>query len=453
MKPNDAFLYHIYALGTLGVLDGPRDPAGTAPILRIRDWVPSMRRIGADTLLLGPVFESEHHGYDTADLAHVDRRLGTNLDLTTLSRSLRKDGIRLVLDAVLNHVGRSHPIVQEVVRDGAATPKSRWISGFDPLRAGCGGLPFFYEGWKGHHDLVKLDTANPEVRAWLTETVLRWIEEFEIAGLRLDAADCLDRTFLRELGERCRERDPDFLLVGEAVHGDHYAPLLEEARLDAVTDYEAYKSLWSSHNDGNFHELAWTLERLFGKDGICHGRLLQSFADNHDVDRVASILEDPAHLYTLYGTLFAMPGIPSVYCGSEFGIAGRKAPGDDRPLRPSLDPAILPFQAPHPELAGAISRFAQARRRSAAVRFGDYRTLHVALRQIAFLRESGSDRALIAVNAEESSRTIPISEPSLAGTSFVDLLDEGCTIRFDDKGKASIPVHPRWLRWLVPAIR
>lgn len=450
MQPSDMFLYHIYALGTLGVLDAPREAVSPSPLGRIVDWIPALRRVGANTLLLGPVFESEYHGYDTVDLLRVDPRLGTNRDLAELSRHLRGQGIGLVLDAVLNHVGRSHPLVREVVRDGRGSPKARWIAGYDPSGPGCGGLPFAYEGWKGHHDLVKLDTSLPEVREWLTETVFQWMDEFGIAGLRLDAADCLDGGFLRLLGERCRERDPSFLLLGEAVHGDHYPRLLGESGLDAVTDYEAYKSLWSSHNDANFHELSWTLERLFGEDGICEGRLLQSFADNHDVDRVASTLRDPSHLYTLYGILFSMPGIPSVYCGSEFGLAGRRAPGDDRPLRPFLDPRLLPFQAPHPDLADAIARFAEARRASKACRVGNCRMVHVAMEQIAFLRGTPDDAAAIAVNASSTEAAIPVRDRSLAGRTFVDHLDRTCRVRFDATGAAFVPVPPRWLRWLVP---
>lgn len=451
MRSEDTILYHIYALGALGVLDGPRDPAGPAPLSRLEGWIPAMRRVGANTMLLGPVFESEHHGYDTVDLLRVDSRLGSNRDLARLSERLRGEGMRLVLDAVLNHVGRSHPLVQEVAREGARSPKARWIAGYAPEKPGCGGLPFAYEGWKSHHDLVRLDTSNPEVRAWLTDSVMQWITEFGIAGLRLDAADCIDREFLRTLGERCRERDPSFLLVGEAVHGDHYAPLLRDSRLDAVTNYEAYKSLWSSHNDANFHELAWTLDRLFGTDGICRGRLLQTFVDNHDVDRAASTLRDPAHLYTLHGLLFAMPGIPSIYYGSEFGVAGRRAPGNDRPLRPFLDPETLPFQAPHPDLAGAIARFAAARRASKATRTGSYRRLHVDMAAIAFLRQDGDDLAAIAANAGGKEVSIPVKDAALAGRTLVDLLDEGFRIRCDAQGRAAIPVHPRWLRWLVPA--
>jgi len=450
MRIGDAIFYHLYPLGALGVIDAHRDPTVTpSPLSRVADWIPRVQDVGANALWLGPVFESERHGYDTVDFFTVDRRLGTNEDLVKLAVRLRERGIALVLDAVFNHVGRTHPIVNEVVRLGATSPRSRWIAGFDPSRRGPGGLPFAYEGWAGHYDLVKLDTGNPDVREYLTNIALTWIEAYGIAGLRIDAANCIDRTFLRELGRRCRERVPDFFLLGESVHGDSYRPLLDEADLDSVTNFEAYKGLWSSYNDRNYHEIAWTLDRLFGAGGLCRGRLLYTFADNHDVDRVASVIRDSAGLYPLYGLMFAMPGIPSLYYGSEYGIGGRKAGGDDGPLRPSLDPAELPRAAPHPELARCIARFAAARRASPAVREGRYRALHITMEGLAFLRATHHDTAIIAVNGSAAPMAFPLRAPEPAGRTFVDLLDSSFRVAFDGEGAANIEVPPHWLRWLV----
>lgn len=448
MRFHDAIFYHIYPLGALGALHRPRNGSEPGPLPRLAAWIPALERVGANALWLGPVFESEHHGYDTLDFLSVDRRLGTNDDLARFSSALREHGIALVLDAVFNHVGRGHPIVREVVRDGAASGKSRWIAGYDPSRRE-GGLPFGYEGWKGHLDLVKLDTSCPEVREHLIGIALRWREEFGIAGLRLDAADCMDKGFLRELSRRCEERDPAFFLIGEAVHGDHYRPLLEEGGLDAVTDYEASKGLWSSCNDRNLFEISWTLDRLFGPDGICQGRPLYSFVDNHDVDRVASCLRDPAHLYPLYGLLFSMPGVPSVYYGSEFGIAGLRLPGDDAPLRPALDPADLARSAPHPDLARAIARFAAARRASRPVREGDYRRLHVEAEALAFLRTAGPEAALVAVNISPRTRRLDLRDPSLRDRRFRDLLDPGGRVGFDGQGAGTVEIPPNWMRWLA----
>ncbi|HOX51910.1 MAG TPA: alpha-amylase family glycosyl hydrolase [Fibrobacteria bacterium] len=446
MRNEDRIIYHIYPLGALGVLEAKATLREPAPLARIDDWIPVMERIGANTLLLGPVSMSATHGYDVLDLDRVDPRLGDAQDLSELSKRLRERGIELVLDAVLNHVGRGHPLVQEVAAD-PTSPRADWIAGFDP-RSKKGGLPFGYRDWNGHEELVKLDTGNHQVRRWLIESVLGWIDAFGIRGIRVDAADCLDRQFLELLAHRCHERDEEFLLLGEALPGETCATLLE-AGLDSATNYEGYKSLWSSHNDANYHELSWTLERLFGATGLCRGHLLQTFADNHDVDRVASRLVDQNHLYPLHGLLFSMPGIPSIYAGSEYGIHGRRTNADDRSLRPALDPRLLAGMAPHPDLPAAIARFAEARRTCAALRRGTYRTLRVESRRFAFLRQSPGQAVVVAVNASGNREALPVHLEECSGRILRDLLDPDYRLPIPQTGNATIDIPPNWIRFLA----
>jgi|GEM_PF-4203313 len=230
----DSVFYQLYPLGAFGA---PRRNDGTSiPEPRLRGlpgWIPSMERVGAGALYLGPVFESESHGYDTVDYLTVDRRLGANADLAVASRELAARGVGLYLDAVFNHVGRRHPFVLDVAERGRNSRYADWIAGYAP-GPGPGGLPFRYDGWKGHYDLVRLDTGNAEVREYLIGVALRWIDEYGIAGLRLDAADCLDRPFMAELGRRCRAARPGFSLVGEVVHGDSYELQREELPRDSL---------------------------------------------------------------------------------------------------------------------------------------------------------------------------------------------------------------------------
>jgi len=269
-----------------------------------------------------------------------------------------------------------------------------------------------------------------------------------VAGLRLDAADCLDRGFLRRLSAACRERREDFFLIGEAVHGDYYQTLLRDGGLSSVTNYEAYKGLWSSYNDRNYFEISWTLDRLFGERGICKGSILYSFADNHDVDRVSTLIRNPAGLYPLYGLLFSMPGIPSVYYGSEYGIGGKKQRGDDSSLRPRLDPGALPFSSPHPHLALAIARFANARKMSDALRLGGYRLLHVEAEGLAFLRVFGERSVVVGVNGSDRELRFRIAATELADKTCTDLLDQGYRVRFDSAGRTAFSVPPNWVRWI-----
>ena len=268
-----------------------------------------------------------------------------------------------------------------------------------------------------------------------------WVDRFDVDGLRLDAADKLDFDFMRALRDHCRALKPDFWLMGEVVGGD-YSRWANADLLDSTTNYEAYKGLYSSHVDCNYFEIAYSLKREFGADGIYRDLPLYNFADNHDVDRVASSLTNPAHLYPLYGLLLTMPGVPSLYYGSEWGITGKRTPSGDKALRPALnfrDAASLP----QPQLADTITRLATIRRESRALRYGDYVQLHVASEQLAFARHVDSETVIVAVNAADHSATIALQ--GLNGSLLEDLLNPGDTFVVNN-GAVTVDLHPAWLR-------
>ena len=443
----DAVFYHIFPLGCLGALE--RNPLAGSPVNRLSSlmhWIDYLEDLGVNALLLGPVFESSTHGYDTADYLRVDRRLGDDTALAAISHELHRRGIRLVLDAVFHHTGRDFWAFRDIREQGRVSPYCDWYH-LDFTRRSPYGEPFHYKGWAGNYDLVKLNLKNPMVRDHLLAAVSWWIERFEIDGLRIDVADALDLDFQRILAAHCRARRPDFWLMGEVVHGD-YRQWAYPGGLSSTTNYEAYKGLWSSHNDHNYFEIAYTLNRQFGPEGIYRGLQLYSFADNHDVDRVASVLKTPAHLYPLYVLLMTTPGVPSVYYGSEWGIEGRKAPGTDAPLRPALDPAAFSRQTIDPELRRAIKLLIALRRRYAALRVGDYAQIHVAPEQLVFIRRDPYSSIVVAVNAADRPVEVPLRLPDLAGTRLVDALNDGKAFGVID-GRCRLPIPARWARILV----
>jgi glycosidase len=410
----EAFFYNIFPLGALGA--PKRNDLTSTPadrMARLSGWLGPARDIGANAILLGPVFESSRHGYDTADLLTIDRRLGTNDAFAAWCREAHEAGFRIVLDGVFHHVGRDFWAFRDVLAHGEASAYRSWFY-LDFRRQSPFGDPFFYEGWNKHYDLVKLNLAEPAVREHLFAAVRTWIEAFGIDGLRLDAADVLDRGFQRDLSAFCHGLKRDFWLKGEVIHGE-YGRWIREAQLDSVTNYELHKGLWSSHNDRNYFEAAHSLQRQFGEGGIYRDLTLYNFLDNHDVERIASRLRDPAHLVPVHVLLFTGPGLPSVYYGSEWGIPGRKGQGTDAPLRPALDPGRLGEGAPHPELPPLIRSLAALRREHAALRTGAYRQLHVAPEQLAFARENGAERVIVMVNAAATPAEITMRSDGLEG--------------------------------------
>jgi glycosidase len=234
------------------------------------------------------------------------------------------------------------------------------------------------------------------------------------------------------------------------VAGD-YRHWAREGRLDSVTNYELYKGLWSSFNDRNFFELAWTLNRQWGPEGIYRDLPLYNFTDNHDVDRVASSLRNKGHLFPLYGIFFCLPGIASLYYGSEYGLAGERTATSDRALRPCWNPAWASAKdgVDAGALYDAVRNFIRIRKETPSLREGSCRQLHVSQEQFAFMREHGSGQALAAVNSAEETATLWIPRTTLLSdkTRWRDLLS-GEEFAASPEG-LRIPIDPSRIRILV----
>ena len=395
MWADKSAFYHIYPLGFCGA--PARNDCNSAPVFRLQkilDWLPHFQELNINALYLGPVFQSFAHGYDTSDYFWLDTRLGTNEDFRHLVKVLHQNNIKVVLDGVFNHVGRGFWAFDDVRRHKA---DSRYVSWFklDFSRNNRYDDGFCYEGWDGCDDLVKLNLSNPEVRQHLLSAVAMWIDEFDIDGLRLDVAHYLNPGFLRELHRMCQARKADFWLMGEMVFGD-YRRLANPQMLDSCTNYELYKALYSSCNDNNMYELAHTLQRQFAiGSGVYEGLNLYNFLDNHDVSRIASIIKDERQLKPLYGLLYTLPGIPSVYYGSEWGATG---------IREQSDAEVRPDYAAweNNDLSRHIAWWAKFRRESEVLARGTYQELAVTGRFLAFRREFAGQSLDIAVNIGDS---------------------------------------------------
>jgi glycosidase len=444
----DAIFYHIYPLGFCGAEQrNDHHSQSQARLEKIQRWMPHLLELGINAVYLGPLFESSAHGYDTADYYHVDRRLGSDETLTRLIQELHAHGIRVVLDGVFNHVGRDFWAFRDVLQNGQASRFCGWFEGLKFGGRSPLGDPFTYETWLGHHELVKLNLHNPETRQHLLGAVQAWIQDFGIDGLRLDTADCLDLDFQKELSAFAKSLRPDFWLMGEVIHGD-YRRWANPETLNSVTNYECYKGLYSSLVDKNYFEIAYALNRQFGEQGIYRDLALYNFVDNHDVDRVASKLPDPAYLYPLYCLLFTMPGIPSVYYGSEWGLEGLRTKSSDLALRPCLDLESLQQTAPQPRLPGVIQKLAHIRRDSAALRHGGYRPLFLSHEQLAFARQVEDQAAIVLINAADQPVNFEVPIPFKNGTHLVDKLNNNETFETQN-GHLSITVYPRWARILM----
>lgn len=400
----DKFFYHIYPLG---LSNAPRNNNFSQPAGNVFEVLESdldrIKNLGVNALYIGPLFESTKHGYDTIDYYYVDRRLGNNEKFKNFCKIAHEKGFSIVLDAVFNHTGRDFFAFRDLIQNGKNSQYKDWFMNINFDRKSFFGDNFDYDGWAGCMDLVKLNLKNTDVQNHIFGAVNFWLEEFNIDGLRLDAADVMDKAFLDKLGSFCKSKKADFWLMGEVVHGD-YNDWTRAGRIDSVTNYQIYNSLWASVNEHNFFDLSYNLNREFSSEkGLYRYAPLYTFLDNHDVNRLGSVLKNPQRqLYMIYGLMFAIPGIPSVYYGSEFGLKGVRNNEGDYQLRPSLPPfnPVPDFARPDFDsrfLPEAIRCFAQVRKASKALQIGDYKEVFVSNKQFVFARN------YVSLNGEKES--------------------------------------------------
>jgi glycosidase len=409
----DALIYHIYSLSLARAQFFNDYSAQEHKFGEFEKWIPHIRGMGFNAVLFSPLLKSRSHGYDVTDHFLIDNRIGTNGEFKTLVSMFHENGIRVILDSVFNHCGRGFFAFQELRQNNRDF--SRWFSGVDFNRQSPLGDHFDYGTWSGHYELPKFNLQNPDVKNYLFDAARFWIDEFDIDGMRLDAANELDFGFMRELRRVTEGKKTDFWLMGEVVAGD-YSKWVNADTLHSVTNYILYKSLISSHNDNNLFELAYCLQRSVPNNGLP----LYTFLDNHDQPRIASNVANPAYLNSLYTLLFTLPGIPSVYYGSEWGIKGVKENNSDHALRPYID--IESRSVYSTDLTEHISKLASLRQGEKALRYGSYRQIYLDYqRPFVFERFYENERIYIAVNIAGHDDVVDLSAHFKGG--FLDLLE------------------------------
>lgn len=395
---DETIFYHIYPLGMTGA---PKQNFYGEPEHRLKTLFPfisQIKKLGCNALYIGPLFESVGHGYETTDYKKLDTRLGTNEDLTEFVAECHKQGIRVVLDGVFNHTGRDFFAFQDIKRNRESSPYRDWycnvnFNGNNEYNDG-----FSYDNWGGYDLLAKLNQHNPEVREYICDVIRFWVKEFDIDGIRLDAADVLDFSYMQMMRRIANEVKPDFWLMGEVIHGD-YTRWVNGDTLHCVTNYHLHKALYSGHNDHNYFEIAHTVKRLDEMEGNRpDGLKLYNFTDNHDVERIYTKLNNKRHFIPVHILMYTLPGVPSVYYGSEFGIEGQKQRGSDDSLRPAISYEQYINSTEKNDLTNLISRLGEIRLEAKALSYGDYKELFLTTGQYAFARNYNGKSVLVTVN-------------------------------------------------------
>jgi cyclomaltodextrinase len=391
-------------------------------------WLDYAVELGASALLLAPIFQSTSHGYDTTDYLAIDPRLGDDADFDALIAAAHKRGLRVVLDGVFNHVGRDFPAFQRAITQGPQSPEAALFR-IDFDRRDAAGTPT-YADFEGHQQLPALNHDEPAVADLVANVMTQWLAR-GADGWRLDAAYAVPTTFWAKVLPRVRAQFPEAYIFGEVIHGD-YAGFVRESTVEAVTQYELWKAIWSGINERNFFELSWTLER--------HNKWLDSFAPltfvgNHDVTRIASKIADERHLPHALVILFTCAGTPCVYYGDEQAFRAVKedrAGGDDaiRPAFPASPKDLAPYGWPiyrlHQNMIGL-------RRRHPWLHRARSHTLSLTNTQFVYECFDGDQRITVALNLGDDPLTVRDADKlaKLAGSDGVS----------SEQGQARIPGH------------
>ncbi|GEP08056.1 alpha-amylase family protein [Methylobacterium oxalidis] len=399
-----AVWWQVFPLGFVGA---EPEAAPGAPIAHrlshLHAWLDYAVELGISGLALGPIFAASTHGYDTTDHFRIDPRLGDDADFDSLVEAARARGLRILLDGVFNHVGRAHPAFQEVLQRGPQADRASWFRLSWPRGTAPGTEPD-YACFEGHRQLVTLNHDEPEVADHVSSVMNHWLAR-GADGWRLDAAYAVPRPFWANVLPRVRAAHPDAFIVGEVIHGD-YASIVRDTGMDAVTQYELWKAIWSALNDRNLFELAHALER---HNSYLAAFVPLTFVGNHDVTRIASRLRDERHLPHALAILFTCGGTPSIYAGDEQAFRGLKEErvGGDDAIRPSFPPtpgSLAPYGWSTYRLHQSLIAL---RRRHPWLLRTRPRKIHLTNEQLVLAMADGHQRVLLALNLADEPAVLP----------------------------------------------
>jgi len=428
-----AIWWQVYPLGFVGSFPAAERPGPAEHRLtRLVDWLDHAITLGASGIALGPVFASRTHGYDTTDHYRIDPRLGDDADFDRLVDEAHRRGLRILLDGVFNHVGTDFPRYQDAV--GGNDPQApTWFRG----------RPGHLHTFEGHGELITLNHRSPAVVDYTVEVMSHWLSR-GADGWRLDAAYAVPESFWAQVLPRVRRAHPDCWVVAEVIHGD-YGAFVQRSGVDSVTQYELWKAIWSSLNDGNFHELDWALAR---HNGFLDTFVPLTFVGNHDVTRIASMLARAEHIAHALVLLFTLGGVPTVYAGDELGYRGVKEErvGGDDAVRPEFTASPTDLDAAGGDTLALHRYLIGLRRRHSWLHEARSRTLHLENRGYTYVSRRGDDALVVALNIDDAPMTLPVEQ--LAGGAAEIIAGSGAPPP-QLVNQTVVPPHG----WLILAVR
>lgn len=281
--------------------------------------------LGATAIYLTPIFKSKsNHKYDTIDFYCIDESFGDKESLKRLVEKAHEKGMRVVLDAVFNHVSHDFARFKDVMKKGKKSKYFDWfvIDGEkirqDPPNYACFGDCEY---------MPKLNTCNKEVQNYLVDVMLYWMKECDVDGWRLDVSDEISHGFWRKVREAVKSQKSDSALIGENWHNSE--SFLRGDQFDSIMNYALTKRMMDFWVDESIDEkqLADRLNSLYMRYSDVTNNMMFNLLDSHDTARFfTKVNKDRNRLLCAIATLVFLPGSFNLYYGTDILLEGEYDP-------------------------------------------------------------------------------------------------------------------------------
>ncbi|AUI71331.1 glycoside hydrolase family 13 protein [Companilactobacillus alimentarius] len=317
---------------------GSKDPSQTdffgGDLQGVIDHLDYLTDLGINEIYFCPIFKAKsNHKYDTIDYMEIDPAFGDKETFKKLINECHKRGIRVMLDAVFNHMGDNSPQWQDVLENGRDSKYADWFhinkfpityqdTGFDQAE----NITYDTFGFTPH--MPKLNTANPEVKKYLLGIAKYWIKEFDIDAWRLDVANEIDHEFWRDFKKTCDSVKKDFYILGEVWHssqgwlqGDQFSAVMNYAYTDSISKYLIKQEIPIDKMVSDINN-----QLMLYRDQT--DQIQFNVLDSHDTARLLTETNDDKDLMKqVLAFTYLQPGVPCVYYGDEIGMDGGNDPG------------------------------------------------------------------------------------------------------------------------------
>ena len=401
--------------------DPSNDPEGTLPwggtpkpdnffggdLQGVIDHIDHLSELGINAIYFTPIFKATtNHKYDTEDYMQIDPQFGDLETLKKLVAICHERGIRVVLDAVFNHSGRTFAPFVDLQKNGEKSRYKDWFYIRKYPIAVEDGIPT-YDTFAFEPLMPKLNTANPEVKEYLLKAAAYWIQEADIDGWRLDVANEVDHEFWREFRKVVKSIKPDAYILGEIWHES--SPWLMGDQFDAVMNYPFTNAVLDFFVDGtrDARSFANALASQYVRYPRQANEVAFNLLDSHDTPRLLTKCEGNKERMKLAVQFqFTYTGTPCIYYGDEIGMTGGHDPGCRKCMEwdeAKQDRELFAF---YQELIGL-------RKKYGALRTGSLRFLSAKAgsTSLVYTREDENDNIVIFMNNSAKAKNINVSVP------------------------------------------